>query len=268
MKKPMYYVNLAGVNLHNVENIHDENGREISTYDGVGSGKFNQPDSKAPHTWKFDCELWQDGNQLKGMNTWSASEIFKMFDQLLENTKDPSRFVLTSEFYPVVNMSTLVWFKRYTRDESYPGVYKTTIEVEEYKPGGVKTTGIPYVARPGKLPTPPKTITLTKKKTAYSTEKKYNGSTPKPGEKGFIGPVQPNTKIKFLDPKTGKPYSNPATIKNGTTLGVHPIEVGRVDLSGVKPWTDSVGKGLQSAFSAIGSAIEKYATSGGTLIRR
>jgi len=214
MKKPMYFISLAGVNLHNVENIHDENGREISTYDGVGSGKFNVPDSKTPHSWKFDCELWQDGNLLNGMSTWSASELFKLFDSALESA-EPSRFVVTSQFYPTVNFSTLAWVKRYTKDESYPGVYKTTIEVEEYKPVGVKTTDVPYVARPGKVPTPPKVITVKSSKDLYGAGTK---KPPGPGEKGFIGPLQTNMNIKFADFKTGGPVVNPAAVKAGSQL--------------------------------------------------
>lgn len=267
--KPMYYINIAGVNLHNVENIHDENGREISTYDGVGIGKFNVPESKTPHSWKFDCELWQDGNLLKSMNTWSASEIFKLLDSLL-GTNEPSRFVVTSQFYPAVNFSTLVWFKRYIKDESYPGVYKASIEVEEYKPSGIKTTDIPYVARPGKLPVVPRIITVTSSKAAYGATKKYTGNTPKPGEKGFIGPVQTNTKINFSDFKSGKPVTNPATIKAGQTYITKPApsysgvlktgipingpQLGRVDFDAIDPWVKSV----QNAFSSIGNGLQSF----------
>lgn len=260
--KPMYYINIAGVNLHNVENIHDENGREISTYDGVGIGKFNVPDSKTAHSWKFDCELWQDGNLLKSMNTWSASEIFKLFDSLL-GTVEPSRFVVTSQFYPAVNFSTLVWFKRYVKDESYPGVYKASIEVEEYKPSGVKTTDIPYVARPGKLPTVPKTITISSTKSIAKATKKYTGTA------ASISTKPTSYTQKFLelkDKQTGMTVSNPNTVpKNATLLaGSYVVSSQTTTKSSGAGYTTLYSSGQKSAaqswLESTGSAISKAFT--------
>lgn len=256
MKKPMYYINIAGVNLHNVENIHDENGRDISTYDGVGSGKFNQPDSKTPHSWKFDCELWQDGNLLNGMNTWSASEIFKFLDSLLDST-EPSRFVVTSQFFPVVNMSTLVWFKRRICDESYPGVYKATIEVEEYKPVGIKTTNIPYVTRSGKIPVPA-TVRITKSKTVYKLL-------------GKLAPGYGNQNLQlpkvFKEFQTGKPVTNPCMLPNNLKVGVitAPLSSMPVDQSKIvdtsykgRNFYDGAAESVASTFKSIGKGIENW----------
>ena len=165
MRQPKYYVSLGGVNLHLVQSFELTSERDIDDYDGVGAGKFNVPGSGKPREWTVSCKLLQDGTRTAGMNSWSASELFKQFEVWRAKTDAPIRMVKTDAIYPAANLSVLVWFKSYHPKESdEQGVYDTDIVVTEYIPAGIKTTGIPTVSRPGKVPVPPK-VTITKSNT-------------------------------------------------------------------------------------------------------
>lgn len=257
MKSPDYYVNIAGVNLHRVESVEDESGREITEYDGVGSGKFNVPDSRSPKTWEISCQLVQNGKELTGQNTWSASEIFKEFDSLLNST-DASRMVITNKTYPAANVSAMVWLKKFNKKEAYSGVYDVTISLEEYKPVGIKTTNIPYVARPGKLPATPKTITITSAKTIAKATKKYTGTA------ASIPTKATNYTEKFLelkDKQTGLTVTNPNTVPKNASLLAGSYVVSSQSA------TKSSGAGYTTLYSSgQKSEAQKWLESAGTAI--
>lgn len=237
MRKPKYFVSIAGAPLHGVKSVEDETGRDISQYDGVGSGKFNVPDSKDPKTWTIECELSQDDDELKNQGSWRASEIFKVLDSAINNPINYSRLVVTNELYPEANFSAMAWVKKYTKKEEYAGVYEVTITAEEYKPVGVKTTDIPYVARPGKIPVPPKIVVSSPKK-IYTAKKKYGAGTKTdakistakaksdPSSILYSNPFLTKTdwitgKKYLIEPKTGKPLVNPNSAKGGQVYKIN-----------------------------------------------
>ncbi|TQI69010.1 hypothetical protein [Clostridium sp. KNHs216] len=220
-----YYISFGGFSLYTAASVRDENGRELSSYDSVGGGKFNVPDSRNPKTWEIEAELSESSKY----NMWRASEIMKACDSLLDNAKDPSRLVVTNKNYPSANISVLAWFKGYTKEEKEPGVYDVTFRLEEYKPVGVKTTDIPYVARPGKIPIPPK-VTIKKSSDVYKSFKKTGVGTKtdsKTKETGlYSNPFTSRTDWKtgekyLIEPKTGKPLTNPNTAKSGTAYKIN-----------------------------------------------
>jgi hypothetical protein len=259
VRAPKYYISLGGVNLHRVYAFRLTSGRDIESYDGIGSGKFNVPDAHNPREWTIDCELLQNGKETAGLSTWSASELFKEFEAWLGKTDAPVRMVKTDSLYPAANLSVLVWLKSYTKKESdEQGVYDTEIVVEEYKPVGIKTTGVPYVKRPGKAPVPKK-VTITKKRTVYRTKKKYNKATLK-------------------SPKTGKTVKNPATVKAssvwhtgaGRIKETPPAYTGllntgipinsRINYDAIDPWK----KNVTDAFNSMGKKIKEWGKKAGS----
>ena len=237
-----YFVAFGGFNLQKVSNVHDENGRDISEYDGVGAGKFNVPDARNPHTWKIECQL--DEDPPAKAQSWRASEIFKAMDTLLDNSTQPSRLVITNSAYPAANTSVLAWLKTYSKDEAYEGVYDVTVELEEYKPVGVKTTNIPYVARPGKVPVPKK-VTITKKNTVYKTTKKYRGSSNK-------------SRVTYKNTKTGKPVINHAVIKNGDTYKpvVTAPQHAPQTVEEINPWVPTAQVSVKDQLKGIGDVAK------------
>jgi hypothetical protein len=269
--KSKYYVSLAGAPLHNVSSVEDETGREITQYDGVGSGKFNIPDSKDPKIWTIECQLVQDKSQSDTKNSWRASEIFRVLDSAIGNSTDYSRLIVTNEQYPETNVSAMVWVKKYTKKEGFSGIFDVTIMAEEYKPVGIKTTDIPYVARPGKVPVPAK-IVVANSKSVYSANKKYGAATS--NSKGAIYPQQNKQFTGLTDPKTGKPLTNPNTAKKQTytltTAGTLPLTTVQVDESKVAPtytqeqlgmagnvWDGPV-KSITSTFQWMANGLENW----------
>ena len=252
MNTPKYFVSLGGVNLHCVTSFELSGDRDIDTYDGIGSGKFNVPDAANPRKWTIECELLQNGKKTANLKTWSASELFKQFETWRAKTDAPIRMVKTDMLYSAANLSVLVWFKSYEPKESdEQGVYSTTIEVEEYKPVGIKTTSVPTVSRPGKVPIPAK-VTITKKNTVYKTVKKYTGKS--------ATSKSAKTKVTLKNTKTGKPLYNPASLvtpsawsigtKKGGSISAPKSNAGRTDRSNI----------LQETFYSISEGIKKFFT--------
>lgn len=253
-----YFVNLGGINLHAVQSVKVDADRDIQEYDGLGSGKFDVPGNAGLKKYTFACQLRQYVDP-RFTGTWSASELFKQLDTWRAQ-KEPVRFVKTSSQYPAENLSTLVTLESYSVTEKFAGINDTEITVKEFKDAHVKTTSVPYITRPGKIPIPPK-VTITKSNTAYSAAKKITGVAPKAGEKGFIGPLQVKTGINFSNVKTGKPATNPAAVKNGTTVKVTtPQSINSINFN------SGANQGVQRSWGDVGNAISSGATAVGNAI--
>jgi hypothetical protein len=255
-RQSQYYITLGGVALHRVESFGLDAERDIDDYEGVGAGKFNVPGPRAPREWTITCSLLQDGTVFTGTVSWSASEILKHLYTLVGKTDAPFRMVKIDLLYSRANLSALVWLKSFSYKESdEQGVYEVEIHVMEYIPVGVKTTGIPTVKRPGKVPVPPK-ITVTKKKTVYRAKKKYTGKS--------------SGNITLKNPKTKKPVKNPASIitpsawnvgtkKGGSITKPKPNSVtlnSRVNYSALDTWKSNVS----NAFQRIGTSVKNFFT--------
>ncbi|MDR2933231.1 MAG: hypothetical protein LBV27_09010, partial [Oscillospiraceae bacterium] len=145
------------------------------------------------------------------------------------------RLVISSEDN---NISELALLKSYTKTEKeYQGVYDVSIRLMEYVPVSVRTTDVPYVKRPGKVPVPP-TVT-------------FNGGTVTPysvaqglgmaaggvaGLNGTVmgslngggahytlgGRVSGGSGVKLTD-NNGKPIDNPNMLENGIEYIMKPI---------------------------------------------
>nr|WP_319488471.1 hypothetical protein [uncultured Caproiciproducens sp.] len=256
-----YYVSLGGINIAGVKDISLTSGRDMQEYDGIENGKFSVPESENLREWTISCEL--SVKNIHKFDHWQAAGyVFTAFETMLK-TKDYSRFVSVSS---TENISELVRLKQYTKKEKYGGVYDVEITVQEYKAVAIKTTGVPYIARPGKVPVPPK-VTITPKNTVYSATKKIV----------HTGAVADFKKLDYKDVKTGKPVTNPAAVKAGTTYIVStPKSVSSINssssatgtsvsaidqLKGIKDVAVGVGEVAGKAWSAISSAFNKFGAS-------
>jgi hypothetical protein len=256
MRRPKYFVSFGGFNLQNVTNVHDENEREIEEYDGVGAGKFNVPQPRSPHTWKIECTLEEDPPDYA--ESWRASEIFKAMDALLENSTEPSRLVITNLIYPAASVSVLAWFKSYSKDETSPGIYKTTVELEEYIPVGVQTTDIPYVERPGKAPVPT-TVTISSSNTVYKNKQKTGVGTKVDAIVDAINNRNVNhnddSGLYLTQADTGEPVTNAANVDSEKIYAPKTV-------SSINPYSpsDSVSakdqlQGVVDVIKGVGDAI-------------
>lgn len=257
-----YYVNIGGINLHAIESVKVDADRDITDYDGLGSGRFDVPENAGLKEYTINCELQQKVDP-KFKGTWSASELFKQFDTWRAQ-KDSIRLVITSDRYPAENISILVTFKSYSKTEKSEGINDTEIHLKEYKPVGIKTTDVPYITRPGKLPAIPKTVTITSKSTSYGTTKKYTGTSPTL--------AADFKKLDYADVKTGKPATNPSAVKSNTTLTLgsyitdntykapstpaYPTVVS-TEKSAAQKWLESVGTSISNAFTSWQNNAQK-----------
>lgn len=173
-----YSVFVDGTELPGVLSVEHTGDRKINEYNGLGSGYFSAADSKKLRGWSVV------------MHTEDKS-IIGFFDGLMD-TKEASRLVIHSDSE---NTSELALIENYTKSEEFAGVYDIKVSFLEYKPVGMKTTDIPYVARPGKVPDPPKTVV-------------FNGTTSTPYKQGVVdhwGNKDIWTKNFGWDASTGQP---------------------------------------------------------------
>ena len=135
-----YYVSLAGNDLERVSSVTQNGDRDISVFDGVGSGKFPVPQHRNLKSWSIKFQTYDP-------------DIFDEFDSLLKKEK-PARLVINGEDNKT---SERVLLKSYTKEESeFAGVYNGTVTVVEYAKAAVKTIAVPYSPRAGSAPAPPK----------------------------------------------------------------------------------------------------------------
>ena len=249
-----YYINLGGIILYGITGVSDESGRDITTYDGIGQGNFPVAESENLRSWTIECELTET-NQDNRPNWSAASKIFTAFEVLLK-TKESSRFIFVSEHR---SESLLVLLENYSKKETYSGVYDVSIKVTEYKITGIKTTSIPYIKRPGKAPTIPKTVTISKKNTPYSVAKKISkgsktsssGSKSKGGG-GMASKTGGVGRATVTKAKTGKPVANPATMNAGEKYAYS------VSNSVINGSVGKIASKAGSALSAIGKSIGNF----------
>jgi len=262
-----YYVNLGGVNLHLIESVKTDADRDITDYDGLGSGKFDVPESAGLKEFSISCELRQKVDPK--YKSWSASELFKQFD-VWRAQKDPIRLIVTSSQYPAENISILVIFKSYSKNEKFPGINETEIHLKEHKPVAVKTTGIPYITRPGKIPVP-KMVTISAKSSNSS------GSNTVYQLLGKMAPGYGNQNVQlpkvFSEFKTGKPVTNPNTVQNTPitigklTVPYKPVELPNESMFYKSTYTgknfyDGLAESAASTFKSIGKGIEGWLKGG------
>lgn len=204
---------LDGYEITDVEDVQFGHERNIKVHNGLGQGSFPVADDKDLKTWTIKCEQ-------------EETSLFDTLEKLL-NSKEASRLVITSD---AERISEPVLLKGYNRAETSSGVYEVTIQFIEHKAVNVKTTDIPYIARPGKVPIPPKTIVFGGGggNTPYKVVKTFEkASSEANGVKNRVelyesefGEMKYDKADKlyiseFCDVKTGKPIKNQCLLENG-----------------------------------------------------
>lgn len=151
-----YDVFLGNLTIYGVTDLREDSGRGITVHNGLGQGNFTQADDKDLRSWEVDCEFTEMSRGLPG---WvAAKDLFRQLESLLED-KNPQRLVIASDY---TKISAPVFLEKYTKAEKYAGVYDIRLKFMEHKEAGVKTTGVPYVSRPGKVPVQPEAKVFTK----------------------------------------------------------------------------------------------------------
>ena len=221
----MYDVFLDELELYGVTEVQETSDRNISVYNGLGQGNFPIADDRELKSWAIKCQL-SENNDFSYHNWTSAKELFDAFDELL-GSRAESRLVITSQY---TKTSELVLLERYTKTEIANGVFDVTVECTEYVNASVRTTTVPYIPRPGKVPVQP-VIVLSEENgdtpysrapvAPYSSSDAYSGSESRGYD--YVVPsiwYNPRTGEDFTNPNL-IPYDEPVYTQFSGTLGVY-----------------------------------------------
>ncbi len=126
---------LDGYEVKGVTSVDFNNGRTIDVHNGLGQGNFPVADDKDLKSWVIKSQQ-------------EDSLLLDVLDNMLF-TQEETRLVITSD---KEDISELVYLESYSKSEEFSGVYEVSMKFIEYKEVGIKTTDMPYIARPGKNP--------------------------------------------------------------------------------------------------------------------
>ena len=273
----IYDVFLDGDTLYGISGVALSSARDINTYNGIGRGKFALADSKDLKQWTIKCELTENNDhRLEGWQP--AQDVFAKLERLL-NTQTASRLIISTEHDQT---SERVLLKGYDKQEVYSGVFDVTISFIEDVPVSIRTTDVPYIERPGKIPIPP-TVVFDDKVTPFAIEHKYKGKQANTRDQPFYNPL-PNPMRGFYDPttekihndpwfgyadtRTGKMYDNPLTIPKHTEVVLKELQSNLSALYGAGEANTHLiaerssdylkGKYLNLAYREISTAYSDY----------
>ena len=144
----MYDIYLGGLGFYGIEDTNFKHDRKLVIYNGIGTGYFPKADDPNLRKWSWNCELQERPEHYHNSFT-PATSIKSGLDAMLES-KEPVRLVVSST--DGTNLSEEVFLEDYNFKEIYSGVYSVSVNVTEYKAAAVRSTNIPEIPRPGKLP--------------------------------------------------------------------------------------------------------------------
>lgn len=144
MKHSVYY---GGYTIYGTESIDTTYAWPVAIYNGIGSGDFPLPEDKKLREWDLTCE-WSEKND-RDLPGWeAANDLIKKLRKIREAQKS-ERLVMVSDD---TKTSALAFLTGIRTTEKELGVYEVSIKFTEDKPVSKKTTNVPYVERPGKVP--------------------------------------------------------------------------------------------------------------------
>ncbi len=143
-----YDVFLDNLYFYGITDFSFSGDREVMVYNGIGTGYFPKLDDPNLQKWSWICELQEKPEHYHGNDFLPATQIFERLNEM-KASLEPVRLVVKGESK---SMSELVGLEGYTYKELYNGVYQVAVNVTEYKETAVRTTTIPEIPRPGKIP--------------------------------------------------------------------------------------------------------------------
>ena len=201
----MHEIYLDEMEIPNAEAVETTSDRDVKEYSGVGAGVFAVAKEKQLRAWSIKLET-------------GDSELLAFLEERLES-REPCRLVIYS---PGEGISVLALLYAVAKSEKFAGVYSVTVKLREYKPVGVKTTDVPYVARPGKAPEPPKTVVFNGgSSTPY---KALTNGTPSHETANDPRTIQNKARLEAIWESEGKSYTNPCLVPKGKPVKVSFVE--------------------------------------------
>lgn len=196
-----YEIYLGDCALYGVISVEESAARSVSEHDAIGLGIFTIAQNAGLRSWNIKLELTQ--NDL-GQDGWrKASTVLEELEEI-RNDKNGHRLVVIA---PKQRLSKLVLLRDIKIETSYEGAYSVSLSLSEYVKAQVKTSGVPSVTQPGKVPDPPVT---TRVKSAF----KIN--------------LEACKRVDYYDDHYYYGYANPDTGKTVNPAGLDDEEVVKV----------------------------------------
>lgn len=234
-----YDVFLDDLYFYGVTDFSFSGDREVIVYNGIGTGYFPKLDDPNLQKWSWTCELQEKPEHYHGSDFLPATQIFERLNEM-KASLEPVRLVVKGENK---SLSELVGLEGYTYKELYNGVYQVAVNVTEYKEAAVRTTTIPEIPRPGKIPVE-QPFTIASDETAYDKLPEAESSFVQPsGQNGSAGGSE------FWDPIAGTVID----LETGqeTTIPISPDEDNQYRLN----WKEQNKVGSESLGSGVSDFV-------------
>lgn len=148
-----YKVYFGPLTLYGVVNADVALARPVTVHNGLGFGEYPTADDKKLREWTLKGQ-WTEKNDYHLAGWEPAHELIAELKSMM-GSDDPERLVMTNGYDKT---SVLAYVTDVTASETSAGVYDITVKLTEYRKPTVRTTGVPAITRPGKIPEMPKTV--------------------------------------------------------------------------------------------------------------
>lgn len=150
-----YKVYFGPLTLYGAEKVDVALARPVTVHNGLGFGEYPTPDDRKLREWTVKGQ-WTEKNDYRLAGWEPAHELIADLKKMM-GSDDPERLVMTNGYDKT---SVLAYVTDVNATETCAGVYDVTVKLTEYRKPVVRTTGVPAITRPGKIPEMPKTMTF------------------------------------------------------------------------------------------------------------
>ena len=265
MSHKVYYGNFT---LYGAEKVEVRLARPVTVHDGIGFGEFPVADSRKLREWTIKGQ-WTEKNDYHLAGWEPAHELIAGLKRMM-GSDDPERLVMTNGYDKT---SALAYVTDVTASETSAGVYDVTVKLTEYRKPAVRTTGVPAITRPGKIPEMPKTVVFNKSSDVGEDAVKRNNAAAQQGkpppainycwtdEKGIMHQTNNPNIVPAKKPVTVFPSSDYEPGMTKTDLANARNEMARGN-DKTRAQTDHQtqvnNKRKDETFSAMSDAIKKF----------
>ena len=213
-----YHVYFGGLTIYGAETVGVTLARPVTVHNGIGSGEFPIPDDKKLREWTIKGQ-WTERNDYR-LTGWQRAH--ELLDELMDtlNSDDPERLIIANGYDKT---SVLAYLTDATMSEKFAGVYDFTIKLTEYKKTTVRTTGVPTITRPGRMPEMPKTVAFEKPSdvAGYAYKGNYDVQDFDPSQYQYVNSGR--LQYCWVSPDgVVKETTNPNLVPIGTPVNISP----------------------------------------------
>ena len=258
MSHKVYYGNIT---LYGAEKVEARLARPVTVHDGIGFGEFPVADSRKLREWTVKGQ-WTEKNDYRLAGWAPAHELIADLKSMM-GSDDPERLVMTNGYDKT---SVLAYVTDVNATETCAGVYDVTVKLTEYRKPVVRTTGVPAISRPGKIPEMPKTQTFPN--ASAVGEDALRRSQAQTGE--LMNELAHTLGMTYTWINTHgdvESTKNPNNVPTGTEVEINVPDgyhynqyIGKVqpDKTPLRKGIESVASGVKNTFDAIADAYKNW----------